>query len=84
MAELNGSPEEILAQVQSIAETHLPGIVCELQEYKTQIGCGALDERGILRDVKWRLRGLREYHVDSGAKALASHFARRVTIHGRR
>lgn len=81
MAELTGTPEEKLAKVQAIAEKHLPDIVCELQDYKTQIGCGALDDRGLLRDVKWRLRGLTDYHVESGMRALASHFQPRMTIH---
>lgn len=80
MAELTGTPEDKLEQVQAIAEKHLSSVVCELQDYKTQIGCGALDDKGILRDVKWRLRGLTEYHVESGLSALASHFAPRITV----
>jgi hypothetical protein len=81
MTELTGTPEEKLARVQAIAERHLPEIVCELQDYKTQVGCGALDDRGILHDVKWRLRGLTEWHVDNGVRSLATHFAPGVTIH---
>lgn len=81
MPELTGTPEEKLEKVQAIVERHLPGVVCELQDYKTQIGCGALDERGTLRDVKWRIRGLTEYHVESGGRALASHFGARFTLH---
>jgi hypothetical protein len=81
MSELTGTPEEMLARVQAIAERHLPGIVCELQDSKTQIGCGALDERGTLRDVRWRVRGLTEWHVDNAVRPLATHLGPRVTIH---
>jgi len=81
MSELTGTPEERLIKVQAIAERHLPEIVCELQDYKTQIGCGVLDERGILHDVKWRVRGLTASHVDNGVRSLTTHLGPRVMIH---
>lgn len=80
MSELVGTPEDKLLKVQEIAERHLPEIVCELQYYKTQIGCGALDEQGTLRDVKWRLRGLTVSRVENGITSLATHFRPRVTL----
>lgn len=80
MAAIEGRPEEVLARVQEIVERHVPGVVCELQNYKTEIGCGALNERGILYDVKWGLRGLTEYKVEDQARALASRFGPRVTL----
>lgn len=81
MPELVGTPEQKLARVQEIVENYLPELVCELQDYKTQIGCGALDDKGTLRQIKWRLRGLTEYHVEDGARSLATHFAPRMTLH---
>jgi hypothetical protein len=77
---LEGSPEQVLKRVQEIVEAHVPGVVCELQDYKTQIGCGILDDRGSLHEVKWRLRGLSKYNVEAQANALASHVLPRTGI----
>ncbi|MBV8688349.1 MAG: hypothetical protein JO238_16895 [Alphaproteobacteria bacterium] len=78
LSQRTGTPEEKLPKVQAIAERHLPEIVCELQDYKSQIGGGALDERGMLRDAKWRLRGLTEWRVDNSVRMPAP------TLNGRR
>jgi hypothetical protein len=80
---IEGSSEEVLRRVQEVINEHTPGVVCELQDYETQVGCGALDERGSLQEVQWRVRGLTEYSVECGAKALASRLARRTTFTGR-
>lgn len=75
MAKIEGSPEEVLALVQHIVAQHAPNAVCELQRYKTQIGCGAMDERGTLHEIQMGLRGLTDYLVKSQAEALASRLA---------
>lgn len=80
MADITGTRQEVLAQVQTIVERHVPGVVCELQNYRTEIGCGALHERGTLYEVKWGLRGLTEYKVEDQARALASRFQPRMTL----
>lgn len=84
MAKIEGSPEDVLATVQEIVERHIPGVVCELQRYKTQIGCGALDERGTLHEIQLSIRGISEYHAESQAKAVASRLAPRTVVIGRR
>jgi hypothetical protein len=81
MAELVGKPEEVLGRVQEIAREIIPDIVCELQDYRTGIGCGLLDEKGQLQQVRWRLRHLSESRVETELKALASHLTPRLTIH---
>jgi hypothetical protein len=80
MSKIEGSPEELLAVVQEIVDRHAPGAVCELQKYKTQIGCGALDERGILHEVQMGLQGLTDYLVENQARALASRLGPRMTL----
>lgn len=80
MTAITGTPEEVLARVQQLAEEQIPGIVCELQAYKTQIGCGSLDGRGALHEIKFSLRDLNEYLVESQARAVATHYAPRRSI----
>lgn len=72
MSEIGGSPDEILAHVQALVESYVPHVVCELQNYKTNIGCGALDDRGMLHEVKWSLRGLNDWRIKDQATVLAS------------
>ncbi len=72
MIDIIGTPDEILAQVQALVSEQVPGAVCELQRYKTQIGCGVLDERGALHEISWGLKGLNAWRVKDQASALAS------------
>lgn len=80
MNAITGMPEEMLERVQAIVERQVPGVVCELQDYKTKIGCGALSEGGNLYDAQWSLRNLTEWHVEEKARALASQLAPRGSL----
>lgn len=77
MSETVGSPDEILAYVQAVVAGYVPDAVCELQNYKTTIGCGALDDRGILHEIKWGLKGLNDWRIKDQAAVLASRCATR-------
>ncbi|MBJ7438583.1 MAG: hypothetical protein JHD35_06120 [Sphingopyxis sp.] len=68
----NGTPEEKLAWVQDIVSKIAPDAKCELQLYNTQIGCGALDSRNGLQEIKFAVRTVSEWIVVDQAKALAS------------
>ena len=78
MSELGNTPEAILARVTDIVQKHVPGAACELQAYKTEIGCGARDAGNSLHEVKWGLNGLNEWRVNDQARVLASLVAPRT------
>ncbi len=70
MSKIEGAPEKVLERIQELVREIVPGANCEVQDYGHQIGCGAEDQRGNVRDVKFRRHEWDEDIVRHKAKAL--------------
>ena len=74
--ELCGSPEEVIAEVQSIFRGVVPEAVCELQDYQFRIGCGTVDAAGQIQQVIF----IRKHLTREQAKAGAFELKRKLEV----
>ena len=62
--------EELVRLVENVARSWVPGVVCELKDYKQKIGLGALDDDGEVQEVRFLKKHLSNEQVEIQSKLL--------------
>ena len=71
MGRISGTETAIVAEVQAIVRHHVPGANCTIRDYGKRVGCGELDTRGKLHELRWIIRDLEDDQVAADAERLA-------------